>query len=618
MGRLGPAVLFCFLVAAVPSGAADNAPRAVLLLCQSGLGVEGPGFATALRAFRATLAGGPPVRVYVEGVDFKYFDGEAYGAAIKSYLHSKYSDTVINILVTLGPSAFRFGLKLRSEFWPDAPIVVAAVDDLSVADAAGDAVEMNVTGRTLQLSLARSVEVARMLVPDLKQVALLGDALARQPIRRGFAKELAEVRKDLSVLDLTGQPRNDVVRRLGALPQESAIIYTTATNDGAGRDLFSNEMAEIIAAESKQPIVVDIDNRLGHGGTGGFVARNEIIGREAAEVVLRLFQGETASQIPLTRSDAVQLTFDWRELKRLGISDSVLPSNSTVLFREPSAWEQYRWRIVLAIAALVLQTGLITGLYYEDRRRRIAEDNAHLLATELEQSNRLATAGELTASIAHEVRQPLTSIVVAAEAGLNWLGNKIPDLEEARSSLRNIIKEGHRVDDVVRNMVAMFRHQQPERVPVDINRLIGDVLMLVGRKIQASDIGVETEYAEDPIVLGNPVQFQQMLMNLIVNAIQAMNEHKGRDHVLRLRTETTGSPAQASIIVQDTGPGIASEQVENIFKPFFSTKSGGMGLGLAICKSIADAHGGTLTVAAGDQGGTVFKVVLPLDKGERS
>jgi signal transduction histidine kinase len=239
-----------------------------------------------------------------------------------------------------------------------------------------------------------------------------------------------------------------------------------------------------------------------------------------------------------------------------------------------------------------------------------------VLATELEHSNRFATAGELTASIAHEVRQPLTSIVVAAETGLNWLGNKIPDLDEVRSSLRHIIKEGHRIDDVVRNMVGMFRHQTPDRVPIDINSLIDDVLMLAARKVQTSGISVRTEYAERPMVLGNHVQLQQLLMNLVVNAIEAMNQ-KGRDIVLQVKTEMAG-PDQMLIIVQDSGPGISAEHLDHIFKPFFSTKSGGMGLGLAICKSIVDGHGGKLTVTTGDQGGTTFKVLLPRDKGEHS
>jgi len=111
------------------------------------------------------------------------------------------------------------------------------------------------------------------------------------------------------------------------------------------------------------------------------------------------------------------------------------------------------------------------------------------------------------------------------------------------------------------------------------------------------------------------VQLQQVLMNLVVNAIDAMNQQKGDDPVLRIKTETAGSPGQASIVVRDSGPGIAPEHFDHIFKPFFSTKSGGMGLGLAICKSIVEAHGGKLTVASGDQSGTTFTVVLPLEQG---
>jgi len=616
LGRLTPALLFCcFTVLAAPSVAAERPARAILLLCESALGVVGPGYAEAIRAFRATLRDAWPARVYVENLDLKYFRGPAYEASVKHYLETKYRDVPIAVLVTFGPSALEFGIGLRSEHWPDVPVVVAASDDLTVARAVPDASETKVTGRTLLLSLTKSVAVARMLVPDLKQIVLVGDALQKQRIRHRFIEELPEVAKSLSLIDLTGRTLDEVKDRVATLPRDSVIIYTAATADSAGRDVLSYEMSELVAAASNQPMVVDIDNRLGHGGTGGFLIQNDLIGKEAAQLVLRILNGEDASQIPIAVSDAVRLTFDWRELQRLGIADAALPPGSTVLFREPSAWEQYRWRIVLALAAFVLQAGLIAGLLYEDRRRKAAEDNAHGLATQLELSNRFATAGELTASIAHEVRQPLTSIVVAAETGLNWLGNKIPDLDEVRSSLRHIIDEGHRVDDVVRNMVAMFRHQTPERVPISINSLIDDVLMLAGRKIQANGISLQTEYAGQSMVLGNPVQLQQVLMNLVVNAIEAMSQQKGRDAVLQIVTQAVDPPGQASIIVRDSGPGIATEHLDRIFKPFFSTKSGGMGLGLAICKSIVEAHGGKLTVASGDQSGTTFTVVLPLEKG---
>ena len=298
----------------------------------------------------------------------------------------------------------------------------------------------------------------------------------------------------------------------------------------------------------------------------------------------------------------------------LGFADIVLPSGSQTLFREPTAWEQYRWRIVLAFGALGLQTALVLGLIYEDGRRRNAKDEVHMLSAELAHVNRLATADELTASIAHEIRQPLTSIVVSAETGLNWLTRSVPDLDEVKSSLRNIIKEGHRVDDVIRNINAMFKKDTLERVPLNINTLIEDVLALVARKLQTNNIRVRTVYAENPIVRGNPVQLRQVLMNLIVNAIEAMGACEGRERVLQLRTEF-GAHDHVWVIVRDTGPGIDAANINNVLKPFFSTKSGGMGLGLAICKRIVDAHRGRLTVTTDKPVGTAFKVELPSNKG---
>lgn len=617
MGRLVPVTLFCLLATlASPSSVAQPPLRSVLLLSQTELGLAGPGLREAASAFREALMARVPVRIYVESLDFRYFQGESYETTIKNYLRDKYRNIPIEVLVTLGPSAFEFGLKVRSERWPAVPIVFAAADETIIAKAAVGAENMNVAGRILEISLAKSVEAARALVPDLKQVVLVGAPFEKQAFRQHFVEELPEIKKSLSVTDLSGQPLAEVKKAIAGLPEDSAIIYTSLKNDGAGRDLLSQEASEIIASASKRPIVVDVANRLGHGGTGGFVASNELIGKEAAELVLRIFNGDAASSIPITPSDAVKPMFDWRELQRFGVSESALPPNSVVLFREPTLWQQYRWRIVLALVVLGLQTALIFGFLYEDRRRRSAEDNAHALSADLERSNRFATAGELTASIAHEVRQPLASIIVAAETGLNWLTNKVPDLDEVRGSLNNIVNEGLRIDGVVRNVLAMFRNQTQERTAIDVNSLVEDVLMLASRRIQGGDVRVETDYADLPMVRANPVQLQQVLMNLIINAVEAMESQKGRDRVLQLKTRTGSAPDHISILVEDSGPGIPAEHLDTIFKPLFSTKSGGMGLGLAICKSIVEAHSGSLTARAGEQGGTVFNVVLPIDRGE--
>ena len=226
--------------------------------------------------------------------------------------------------------------------------------------------------------------------------------------------------------------------------------------------------------------------------------------------------------------------------------------------------------------------------------------------------NRVATAGELAASIAHEIKQPLASIVNQGSAGLNWLKKNVPDLDQARLSLQSIVSEGHRADAVINNIRAMFRNEFTLRSLVDVNELIQRVLTLVTHKIGSKNIAVETDFAKKPApcVRADPVQLQQVVLNLIMNAVEAMGSSAGQARELRLRTEI--DPTDTVLItVADTGPGIDPKVAKNIFQPFFTTKPSGMGMGLSICKSIIKSHEGRLTATPGELCGTVFQIRLP-------
>jgi len=330
------------------------------------------------------------------------------------------------------------------------------------------------------------------------------------------------------------------------------------------------------------------------------------------------FSSVASDEVPMPGPNADQIASadDRREQGPVGPLSSYaaqLPGDSVGLLVEPSIWERHRWRIVSVLGVFALQSALIMGLLYESYRRRNAEAHAQVLSIELAHANRVATAGELTASIAHEIRQPLAAIVVAADAGLNWLNNKVPELGEARKALKHIINEGHRADDVIRNIRAIFSKEETPRVRLDVNEIVDGVLALASHKLSAHQIRLRTDYATAPMVLADPVQLQQVIMNLVMNAIEAMDSVTDRVHVLQLKTETESRLGHVSITVEDSGPGIAPDHLEQIFKPFFTTKRGSMGLGLAICKSIIDAQGGRLTVAAAHPFGTTFRITLPLE-----
>src|SRR5262245_35173702 len=171
--------------------------------------------------------------------------------------------------------------------------------------------------------------------------------------------------------------------------------------------------------------------------------------------------------------------FDWRQLQRWGISENRLPAGSEVRFRSPTAWEQYHWQIMLISAALALQSLLIAGLFYEHRRRRLAEVEASRRMTELAHMNRSAAIGQMSASIVHEINQPLAAIVLNADTGLRWLARDTPDVEKAAHVLKDIVGDGNRASQVVETLRSMFKKEISDRTLVDINDAIREVLTLL-------------------------------------------------------------------------------------------------------------------------------------------
>jgi signal transduction histidine kinase len=229
-----------------------------------------------------------------------------------------------------------------------------------------------------------------------------------------------------------------------------------------------------------------------------------------------------------------------------------------------------------------------------------------------ERDSRDMTMDSVVASIAHEVNQPLTAMVTNASAGLRWLTNETPNLDKARANMKSIVSAGHRASEVIGSIRQMFKKGDQEKAPLDVNALIRDVLALVLSELRANQIAVQTTLDDTlPNVRCNRVQLQQVILNLIMNAVDAMNSVTSRQRVLRLRSAIDGS-AGVLVSVEDSGPGIDPKNIDRIFDSFFTTKSQGTGLGLFLCRSIIEDHGGRIWVtSAGPDHGAVFNFVLP-------
>jgi C4-dicarboxylate-specific signal transduction histidine kinase len=240
-----------------------------------------------------------------------------------------------------------------------------------------------------------------------------------------------------------------------------------------------------------------------------------------------------------------------------------------------------------------------------------AEDELHKSQAELARVTRVTTLGELAASIAHEVNQPLASIVAYSNAALRFLGNATPDLDETRTALEGIVSEGHRAGEVIESIRGMFKNADQEKTSIDITKLVRDMLGLMLGELQANQVSVQTELAGNlPDVRGNRVQLQQVILNLIRNAIEAMSSVTNRARVLRV-SSAIHEPDSVLVSVEDSGTGIDAKDSDRIFDSFFTTKPQGTGMGLSICRSIIEGHRGRLWASSGTDHGAVLNVLLP-------
>ena len=263
---------------------------------------------------------------------------------------------------------------------------------------------------------------------------------------------------------------------------------------------------------------------------------------------------------------------------------------------------------VVALLTFVALAFLVTRLIARTRRaaealRQAQADLAHV--------SRVTTMGELTTSIAHEVNQPLAGIVTNAGAALRWLAGDPPNLEETRDAARRIIRDGNRASEVIARIRALARKADTEKQPMDLNEAVQEVLALAEGEVRRHGVLLQRTLAGDlPLVLGDRVQLQQVVLNLVMNGIESMSSVGDRPRVLIIKTERVESDG-ACVSIQDSGVGIDPEGAAHIFEAFYSTKAGGMGMGLSISRSIVENHGGRLWALPGDGAGATFHFTVP-------
>jgi len=673
-----------------------------------------------------------PVALFSEYLDDEWASLEAYGAAEADFLRSKYGQRNIRVIVADALPALQFTSKFRARIFPDVPVVHIAV--------ARDRLEpltlpKNVVGNTENQDPTPTLQLALKLHPNANQLVVIRGASDRDRLWDARVRAAVErLGNGIEVEYLSGLPTTEVLRRVAALPKGTVVFTPGYFTDGAGEVSTPRQSVERIARASAAPVYGTFDTLLGTGIVGGYVTRFEDQAKEAGAIVVRLLNGAYAAEIAPASVARVPMV-DWREVRRWGVDERLLPADSVVRFREPTLWDRYGIPIAIGSAVLLIQAGLITSLLVERRRRhrmasaleesqkrmslaahaarlslwiwdvardrlwattypqprsgsadarpiafedvlatahpadrdqlnravrralatgeeldveyRITEQDgavrwiaargrvekgngehvlgvavditdrklAELRAAEdraaLRHMTRVSMLGQLSASIAHQLNQPLAAILGNAEAARKMLSREQVDLAELRDICDDIVTEDNRAAEVIRRLGALYKRGDMKMEPLDLNELIRETLDLLRAELLTRNVVPRIDLTPGLLMVdGGRVQLQQVLLNLILNAADAMNGIDAAARAVTIRSESVGVDVRLTVL--DNGPGIAEDDLKHVFDAFWSTKPGGMGIGLAICQSIVAAHHGQITATNNTEGGATFCVTLPV------
>lgn len=672
-----------------------------------------------------------------ESLDVARFNQPGYLDDFRGWLKRKYQRFRPEVIVAFGEECLTFAAQLRSEMWPDIPIVFAAIPPGRYSELQLPANCTGVVHNDFRLS--ETLDIARQLFPQTRRIAFVAGQVAREPFNQAPYKEFQTLPATWERIDLTGLPMAELKRRIALLPPDSVIYYSAVFVDGAGRIWGGPQALREIDSSASRPIFSNMETFIGQGPVGGKSLAIDRFALSVAKLTLRTMEAKSASGIPVEFHDAARPVFDDRRLRRFGVARSRLPADADIRFRVPSLWEDYRRELALASVMFGVQTAtlswLIVSLWRRDRAERtlrranqylkLAAESANVnvwewdieqnrvvaserlglmldvsggqpltidhftarvhaedaslwqetvlapppdsrgfdvscrfvladgeirwldfrglfeysesagkptrargivadvtrraraeseLAARYEdaaQFTRASTLGEMAATIAHELGQPLTAIRNFAEAAKMVLSGPTPQLEKALKAITHIQDDGQRAANILVKIRGLFQRRRLEIEELPAREFLLGVgqLMRAAADHQRTRLTFNTSPSLS-VIRADRTCLQQAITNLLRNAIDASQSLPTAQRVVLLEAEPDGLGG-ARILVHDRGPGIPPADAARIFIPFFTTKPMGLGLGLPLVRSIAEAHGGRIRANHRPEGGTTFTLEIP-------
>ena len=549
------------------------------------------------------------IEFHVEYADQTRFPEKQYRSRVMDMFQYKYSKREMDLILVFGGEAVELMAEYGDMQSTGAPVLLITTDQKSLAQSH---LKANMRSMTWGLDFAATASLVQELLPKTRNLFVIsGTSQMDQKLKKLAVETLAEFDDRFTIHYIDDLAVQELLSKVAQLPENSAIFFISLFRDANGKAHVPRDIMSEVSKKANAPVFGMIDTYMGYGIVGGSLLSAEFQGRKYADIAKKITQGGDLADSNLLEN-ANQIIVDWRQLKRWSIDEDRLPAGSIVRYRESTMWEDHKWQIVAVIVVILGQAFALFALQIQHGRRRRAEEEAQKLRDERAHISRVMAMGEIAASLAHELNQPLSAIRSYAQAAQRFLDNEPSQPDEAGRALAGIVAGNRRAEEVIKRIRNALKKETFKRTCLDVTETIDEVIKLVQKKAGEHDVMLGLEIETDlPWIFGDRVQLQQVLFNLIINAIEAIADDEGKAGEVKVTASREGANA-VLISVRDNGVGVRGEQQELLFDAFYTTKAEGMGIGLSISRSIIEDHGGVLSFSSKQDKGTTFSFTVPI------
>jgi signal transduction histidine kinase len=608
--------IFLFVLISAPVGKSwmDEESKTILILC--GLSPAQPAYRLILGGIRQKLNEqfGDGYSLHTEYLEIESYPKDDYPKERFDVYNEKYRDIKIDLLICVGRNAIGILQKNAEDYLLNLPTISMDFDFSNYGIKSDLKLNEQTAVVGLKFNFDNSIATALSLFPETTSVYFVGGTTPFDKLLMSLAKDAAKkIDTNKKAIFITDESMDKILQQVGSLPVNSLIFVPSFNTDLKLVTYYNPEAIRLISTNANAPVFAYSDMGFGDGAVGGYILSFEKSGLLSGEYAVNILNGANPNSILVTEQDYYNYVFDWRQLKRWNLANSdLIPEGSTILYEEINIIDKYKWIGGAVLLFVVLQSLLIANLIRLNRDQKlmtakiIESENRYREFLHEDRSLRL---GQLTASLSHELNQPLTAILSNAQAGINFINSSEATPELLKEIFQKIVDNDKRGASILSSIRGMLKLESREKERVNVNESIIELVSIYQSEAYKKDLNLNIKLPIEQVsVLADKTQIQQVLLNLIFNATQSIERSGKRSNSIDINQDIDHD--NVIISVRDFGEGIDESIKEKLFKPFVTLKKEGMGIGLAICRSIIEDHNGKIWAENMPDGGAKFSFSL--------